>query len=216
MIDNQQEEEAMKRFQYLSIFFVFAALLTLPVSVIAGDSPPKQNIGVTVLNTPLPVTGTVIGNVSGEVAITNGPGNPVPVAVPDPEVLRTPFRINGYESINIGDTNTSIIFEEPVPAGKRLIIEHVSVSIDGPGLTAASAKIQFSSFPSLVGGQLHIPLTWSESPRGEDFSRFTALYNLKVRLDAAPNHIFNLYCTYRNLTGIGYCEISVLGYLVDL
>jgi hypothetical protein len=133
-------------------FAVLAALAAISIDGQAQGLGPPASAGsapVTIVN-PLPVP--VSGSVSGSVAITNTPlpvqgtvgltsgtvvtigntaTNPVPVRVDaDP---RTPF----MATVRCDDSSNSecSATAEPVPAGKRLILEYVNASMQQPNQT---------------------------------------------------------------------------------
>ena len=78
--------------------------------------PPAQNVNV--VNTPLPVTGTV--------SVANLGSNPLPVRDVD-NPARQPFTFRSAGLAFGGGANTSASFV--APAGKRLVVEQVSVAI---------------------------------------------------------------------------------------
>ena len=119
------------------------ALLTTSwttVSLAQGGPPqgPPGGMGVTILNTPIPVTGTVQvvnpPNAPASTTVTNQATNPVPTSDVD-----NPGRIP-YQSIQRTDTTCfgtdplCQVFFPPVPSDHRLVILHVS------GLVGAQTK----------------------------------------------------------------------------
>jgi hypothetical protein len=90
---------------------------------------------------PLNVSGNVALVPGGAVEINNAPGNPVPV-YDVTRVAREPFQIGTITAaFNGSSANTDVI---TVPAGKRLVVEHLSawIKASGPdGLAAITIGI---------------------------------------------------------------------------
>lgn len=93
-------------------------------------------VPVTVDNpTPIAVTGTI----SGEVSVNNGVGNPVPVTAVSPIPVRlgiTPYQhvqtfSSGTAECDAG-TSICLIDFAAVPAGKQLVIEHLTMLVYTP------------------------------------------------------------------------------------
>jgi hypothetical protein len=109
-----------------------AATLASAYSYAQGNNPTglPNALNVNVTNTPLPVTGTVSGAVTitnqPNVFVTNTPANPVPVV--SVASARTPFQARascfGQPGIS-GIAQCDVTFDA-VPAGKRVIVEHVT------------------------------------------------------------------------------------------
>src|SRR5215831_2086602 len=126
------------------------------VSLAQGGPPqgPPGGMGVTILNTPVPVTGsaTVSGTVAATqsgpwtVQVVNPPNAPASTTVTNPATapvqttdVDNPGRIP-YQSTQIADTTcigtspSCVVFFPPVPSGHRLVVLHVS------GLAGAATK----------------------------------------------------------------------------
>jgi len=120
---------------------------TVSGTVNVGNSITVGNtVGVNVLNTPLPITGSVTttGSVSltpgSSVSVINTAQNPVPVReIREPFQARTP---------NTSPISSGLTFPA-VPAGKRLVIEHLSVSVNSNALDAVPDCALTSSDQSL-------------------------------------------------------------------
>jgi len=97
------------------------ATACLATGALAQQGPPS-GLGVNVLNNPLSVFVTNPPNQSTNAFITNPPTNPVPTSsIDDPG--RTPYQ----SFLNKNCAGEQCIFNFPaVPAGHRLVIQHVS------------------------------------------------------------------------------------------
>ena len=90
--------------------------------------------GVEVVNTPLPVTGSVTaivsGNVnatvSGLVTVDNPSNNPVLIRDVDGQGAKQLWQEYRFVSIPDGSNNGLLAFD-PVPVGKALVVEHINV-----------------------------------------------------------------------------------------
>lgn len=118
----------------LSLLACAAALTVLPAAVHAQGSPTglPSALNVTVKNTPLPVTGTI----NGQVTVANSLANPVPTRdVNNP--ARSPYLFSAACESN--NSNGCNVTTPPVPAGKRLVLQHVNGSMQ---LLNAAAQVQ--------------------------------------------------------------------------
>lgn len=114
-----------------------SALLLMNLAAAAGPSlaqasgsGPPNGLNVNVLNTPLPVTGTVSGQVSvvgmPNVVVTNTPATAVPTRDLN-SPARQPYMFSG--SCESNNSNSCQIRTPPVPAGKRLVLQQVNGSM---------------------------------------------------------------------------------------
>lgn len=141
----------------LRIAATLAALPLLPALGYAQGSPTglPSALNVNVTNTPLPVTGVVSGQVAvtntpqvvvanqPQVVVTNNSANPVPTRdVNNP--ARQPFVFSA--SCESNNSNGCNVTSPTVPAGKRLVLQHVNGSIQLFGTTA-----QVQEFRLFVG-----------------------------------------------------------------
>jgi hypothetical protein len=101
----------------------------LPVPV-TGSATVSGSVAVT--NTPLPVTGTVGLTSGSSVSIANTAANPV--LIRDVDGTKEPFqtRLSGAAANSAGVNSDPI----SVPAGKVLVIEHVSVAANVGAITS--------------------------------------------------------------------------------
>jgi len=123
------------------------ALLTAScttVSLAQGGPPqgPPGGMGVTILNSPIPVTGTVQvvnpPNAPASTTVTNQATNPVPTSdVDNPGRIpyqSTQIASSGGPGACIGNLPFCRVFFPPVPPNHRLVVLHVS------GLVGAATK----------------------------------------------------------------------------
>jgi len=108
------------------------ATACLATGALAQMGPPP--VGVTILNTPLPVTGTITTSGSVTATIANPATSPARTSsVDDPG--RIAYQVLQSKS---GCSNLCQIQFPDVPSGKRLVIQHVSGSLgfNGPPKSA--------------------------------------------------------------------------------
>jgi len=114
-----------------------STLLLMNLAAAAGPSlaqssasGPPNGLNVNVLNAPLPVTGTVSGQVSvvgmPNVVVTNTAATAVPTRDLN-SPARQPYMFFG--SCESNNSNSCQIKTAPVPAGKRLVIQQVNGSM---------------------------------------------------------------------------------------
>lgn len=116
---------------------VLAVTLSVPSTWAAG---PPGGLSVDVVNTPsnpVPVTLQGTSTVSGNVVVTN---TPLPV-----QDIREPFQAS-----NLSNSGADAALSFPaVPAGKRLVIEHVSAEVN---ITAAGVAVSNCALNRTDGG----------------------------------------------------------------
>ena len=206
---------------------VLAVSLSVPAGRAAGGGPPS-GLDVTVINTPLPVQGTVnIGNlpattaVSGSVTVTGTPNVNV-VNTPSVNVAnlpavslepgRSPYQQFG--GFNPGPDNCPNQFFcvatfSPVPAGKRLVITHFSAgfTLVGP-VTEAMASIGADGD---VGSTLDVPATLISAT----FNRYLASSAVTFYVDAGRSP--SVFISGQNVTpSSNSVSITLVGYLVPV
>jgi len=126
---------------------------------------------------------------------------------------RQPFQAYGYEEF-IGNLSAYVVITT-VPAGKRLIIEHVSVI----GSVLTGQKLIRASIGVGNGDVIFHDLPISA--QGSEFGGFRDLYiaSEQVRLYADPGtqvYYFVARNNYRGSEPEGYTEATISGYLVDV
>lgn len=178
-----------------------AALALAPAPAPAQSSPTglPAALNVKVTNTPLPVTGVV----SGQVVATNSAANPLPTRdVGNP--VRQPYSF--FASCESQNTNSCQIAVPAVPAGTRLLLQHVNGSVQ---LLNATAQMQ--EFRLFVGSA-YITLP----PR--QVNSFGGLVNFAINepvlLFVEPGARVTVQVSSSELRLISSTMLS--GYLVDL
>ncbi|MCU1382780.1 MAG: hypothetical protein JWL71_1477 [Acidobacteria bacterium] len=205
----------MKRFVHFAAAALGVSILALSISSIA----PKQAdaavaTAVQVVNTPLPVSGTVDANVTGNVAVTvgNSAANPIPVHVVD-GTSDQPYSLN--VNINIanggsggtanGDTNGSQSFA--VPAGKRLVVE--TVSMYRPGDIGQSVQVFVNTRLNNLYSAFAVP------PAAANNSTYTgATQAMKFYADPGTRGLVNAFRS--GSTGAESVTVAIAGHLVDV
>jgi hypothetical protein len=173
----------------------------------ANASGPPNGLNVNVLNTPLPVTGTVSGQVSvvgmPNVVVTNTAATAVPTRDLN-SPARQPYMFFG--SCESTSSNSCQIKTAPVPAGKRLVLQQVNGSMQLFGTALPQAFTVFLS----GGGYL------STLPR--PISSFSGLSNFSINetvlayVDAGQNITVQPSC-FNGFSIIASTMLS--GYLID-
>jgi hypothetical protein len=200
-------------------------------------APPPPSIPVTVVNTPLPVSGTVNANIGAPVAVSSLPaitGNvtatlanssvTVSNAATSPVLVRNVDDGQHLFQLDLTLTNdpatwgptTSTCNGPPVstqcqisfdvPAGQRLVIEHVSAYVDG----ATGQTYQASFIGNLVE---FLVLSKQISEPGLD--TFTASQPMRVYVDSGRVPSPTVIVTNSN-GGSFFARIDISGYLVPM
>ena len=219
----------------LLVVAAFAGLAGL----IALTDPPKSGAaasagpGVTVLNTPLPISPTGTQTVAGTVNVGNFPGTQAVTVgnTPNVNVANMPtvslapgatFRdadnaarqpVEHFFHCQIFSPFLSCSEASPytVPSGKELAIESLTARIVLP----TTQKVTLLSAVTEVGG---IPTTFFGGPsyQADDGTTAYFLATQQVRFYADPSTTVSFNCARNNSNGIGDFEGAFSGYLVDV
>ena len=124
---------------------------------------------------------------------------------------RIPFQTRLTFNITSGSTQNQISI--PIPAGKRLITEHVSSRVQGPTGQQFFASINVVAFHNGVNfGIFFMVFTLQGTFSAIDL--FTASQPMRVYADSTANNIFVV--TRTSSVGSAFAEVDISGYLVDL
>lgn len=143
--------------RFLSLLAAASALSLATANALAADKD------VVVVNTPLPVTGTV------NAAVTNTSANPVPVTVTN-SVNATVLPYQSTASVGDSSTcggNQCYFSFAPVPAGKRLAVQNVSGQVATAARNVIFERGQVAFFvgiPSTAQGYFTQPTTMYYEP----------------------------------------------------
>jgi hypothetical protein len=93
----------------------------------AQANPKESNVNV--INTPLPVTGSVAATVSGNISATivNPANNPVLIRNVDAQGVKELWQEEADFTINAGLQRGDFVFPVAAPEGKALVIEHMHI-----------------------------------------------------------------------------------------
>ena len=174
----------------------------------SGNAPPARD--VIVVNTPLPVTGTV--------SVSNLGSNPLPVRDVD-NPARQPFQAT-LEEPPVGAPPRVVT----VPAGKRLVIEYVSANVIAGDLQCgappryaltttaagvAQAHFFYPEFTGNVGSAGNVSRRYGLSQQTRIYADPNTQLALDIGVDSFP------VCSFLNL-GIGESGLHISGHLVDM
>jgi hypothetical protein len=182
-----------------------AALASISMESSAQPFPPGPPPGiagnVTVTNTPLPVTGTVSGAVSitnqPNVFVTNSAANPVPT-----RGVETPYSAGGNQPCGI----SCVLFFPEVPAGKVLVVKHVSTQVADASGTAPFKVVTFIG-TDLANPNLEVGVNFLIQRVGLELAGSAPVLAF-VQAGSAPR-IFMPKGTSTNIVG------TVSGFLID-
>jgi hypothetical protein len=179
---------------------LIVALLVITTGV-GNSAAPTQNVNV--VNTPsVGIAGTPT------VQVGNTPTSPVPVG--NVNDARNPFqRRVAFDIVGTTQGDAGII----VPAGKRLVIEHISARAQGPVGVKYFGSIQVVAWP---GEQQAIHyLVFNFQGTFGDVDEYTASQPLRAYADVnVPPATFTV--TRSDITGSSHIEMDISGYLVDV
>lgn len=180
-----------------------------PVALAAGAAfdvaslPPVELTGtpsVNIANTPSVV-------VSGAVTVANGAGSPVPVRIAPPAETR--WQMMKLLDIPDGASGTSVTCYA-VPAGKRLVIEHVSATFYNNA--AGASYVDVSTKVNLDFVNHHFPMSPPASGGGLTDSTTAHL----TRLYADPATLVGCGAFRAGSSGAVSANVSLSGYLTDV
>jgi hypothetical protein len=197
--------------------FVAVAALTI---VFAGTGEAQGNgnglptgPNVVVTNTPLPVTGNVTATMSGNVSATiiNPSNGPVFIRDVDRQSAKEPWQTTETIFVTQGGVHPIIEFD-PVPAGKLLVIEHVSSvyrnfdNASGPKVFLLYTLNPFNPLSSLTADlQYFVP-----QQTGVGF-----IADAETKFYVAPGTILHFGAERTELTGSVQATVTATGYLVN-
>ena len=200
---------------------VLAVTLSVPATRAAG---PPAGLDVNVVNTPLPVTGSVTGTIGlapgTSVQIDNPVGNPVRVRNVNDAIQ--PVQASGgcsSTSGTVGCVPASTFYT--VPAGKRLVIEYAS--LDACILPGQSAELSifttaggvFARHAANIAPAAAGPGATNFSCNPPSASSITAV-GQQVRLYADAGTFVAVEADRNSATGTALFFFSISGYLVDV
>ncbi len=148
------------------------------------------------------------------VTVTNLPETVATVDVDSP--VNQPFQFSDYGSSDIPDGGVTVLgtgmeMEDPVPEGKRLVIQHISFSISGTGIEHQPqilARVIDESFRTVV--EHPIPLTMSNY--GE---RKVLTASLPITLYVEEGQKAGILIIVRTSKNI-FKRLALTGYYVDV
>ena len=175
--------------------FVLLAVLTFTLALsgvnTAAAQPQKPPTPVIVQNTPLPVSGTV--------------------AVRDPAL--TAFMAYGGTD-NPGMAGFDFLLYPAVPAGFRLVIEHVGVRCR---TDADDEVVDVGVLTSWEGGgTFYMPIPVWQGPLANGRLQVLAAQPLRLYLDGASAGMVEIGISHSKPTAVIECHAAVTGYLVSL
>lgn len=146
-----------------------------------------------------------LAQISKPVLVVNDPGSPVPIRDTE-NPAHSAFQIQSSGSLPVGSTSHTLLF--PVPPGKRLVIETVSVSAQLPLGQRAHGSLITS-----VGGEVGTYLVTMVPDLASTFPEHH-IGTPALRLYADPP---NVHCSvFRDSSvGLGGLNCAISGYLVD-
>ena len=189
-----------------------------------NNQPAGQAIAtatnVVVTNTsaqPVPVT--VTNPASSSVTINNTAAQPVPVKNRDDGAYQ-PFYL--ARTLSLTSAIGTNVYSDPVPAGKRLVIDSVSAQVTIQQSIGATASVilggGYMEGPIWYAVFLPVPLTYAFSP---DLSSSEWVGTTSSRTYIEPGKPFVIGLTRGvdangNRTGSVYAHIYVIGHYVDI
>ncbi len=189
----------------------------LPVSGTVGISGTPN---VNVKNTPLPVSGTVGISGTPNVNVSNMPtvgidsmNNTVRIARDAENPARQPFRASPPPvPLNVGVVGRSATLTI-VPAGKRLVIEYVSVQGDVPAGQSLICRVLTGPRFAFTQDKVYI---LRMTDQGKFGSREEFATSELVRIYAEPGEIVNADAIRSDGSETGSAVFTISGYLVDV
>jgi hypothetical protein len=215
----------------VAVVITTGTLGATPNLVPINAAPPTPSIPVNVTNTPLAVTGTVNANVTSIPAITGNVNATLsnasvsinnaassPVLVRNVDDGQHPFQTDlaltndpgtwgaTTSTCNApsGATQCQISFD--VPAGQRLVVEHVSAYVDG-----ASGQ----TYQTFIAGNLEEFLVLTKQISYPGIDTFTAAQPMRVYIDSGRVPSPAVIITNSN-GGSFFGRVTISGYLVPM
>ena len=164
---------------------------------------------------PVPITGTA--GIVGPVTVGNSPANPVPVRETERPALQPFVHIFHTFGFNNGEDRAETEFV-PIPAGKRLVLEDVSVG----AILDAGQKLEIELVRVGVGGehnrhgiavshQVTFPAAGG-NPTGTDF----LAGGRPIRIYLEPGEKLTAAARRNSTISGAFIDMVVYGYFIDL
>ena len=149
---------------------------------------------------------------TSNVVVTNTPAQPVPMRDMD-NPAKQPFHFTSGITTNIAFANVNV----PVPAGKRLVIEQISVEVSLFGSPGSLPSAAVRATTGGVDASAWVPMTYVGI--GDNGANYFAMHQVRLYADGGTNAVLSLFKS-RDLSNLysgtvaGY--ISITGYLVNI
>jgi hypothetical protein len=181
-------------------------------------------LALVILVGSLVLSGTLVGHSQGQgfasvkvvntsaepVPVTGAGGQPIPVQVVDDFAAKTPFRDGHIAVFDDGSPGEAVFFD--VTEGKRLVIEHVSVSATLPiGQKIAMELVIPVGLLSGIPYSFVVTTVGTFPIAGSNKDMLVASQQVRLYADVG----FNVNLKRNNSSGTGSAVVSISGHLVD-
>jgi len=196
----------------LALSGIGVSLLVSNPAPAAPPPPPPPSIPVTVINSPLPVQGTVAVSSMPAIPLSNTATTPVYVRDVDNSALQPFVRECLLDALNIsGGSFPSCQMAGP-PAGKRFVIESISAELE----LSSGSKPSLLVLEYVSGGQgaeVFLPATFLNSNPFYSFpDHYVVSQEVRLYADSQPM-VFNVNITDNNP---GAVNVTVSGHLATV
>jgi len=196
-----------------TIHLIVLLLACVAFSPVAKASPGTTS-NVNVVNTPnVNVANTPTVNVGNQPTVTVATSTPTPLLVRDVDnPARQPFQDQETATFDALNPFTNVD-SVPVPAGKQLVIEHVSVITTLP----VGQKLLIASVQPFVGGMgtghfLTVIAQGTNAAGTADYS----VASQDIRLYADPGLPISFHAERNGTAGTGSVTFEISGYLINM
>jgi len=202
----------MRKLKYLlpACGFTVLVVALLLASPLTSNAVPSEK-DVRVINTtlePVPTAAQGTTTIAGNVNVANSTANPVPVSF-----TSDPFQpFQGAAGTTETGTNVSTVNVATVPAGKRLVIEFVSMTGQVPA--GQHVEIMEITTSSGIGGVSHAFVIHAQPDAVSGDALFRANQSLKLYANAGTQ----VSALFRRSSTLGQANyhLTISGYLVDM
>ena len=206
-----------KRILIPSIFAILVGAIAL-FALTHGQGPP-EGLDVTIVNTPLPVTGTIVG--TSDVNVTNAvqvdDSTPITVNTNLDIPVRQPFHVP-KEHTDVDGSIAGFPAMFNVPASKRAVIEYVSARLILPVGQNITQIIFESRAPDGQGGEVFAQQFLHPTFKAAFSSGTHQIFvsSQQTRFYANPGTVISIYFFRSSNAGTFDVEWAISGHLVDV
>ncbi len=127
----------------------------------------------------------------------------------------SPYRFSGHVTVPAGQAQGSS-GDIPVPPGKRIVIEQISMSCDNVSVASMSLLVPWQLTPQITSFfRLQLPVTQG-TPDAFGFTKYFSTQSVRLYADLGAAGIQGLLILSANTASPVSCDLSLSGYTINV